>query len=321
MEKTIKLLAVLLGVQLVLALGLGLSGQGAAARDGTQTLVDAAADTIDRLVLEEPGKPKVVLAKQGGAWRLPEAGDFPVDAKRVAQLLDKIVALKPGAPVAASAGARERFKVSEETFERRITLGAGDETLATLYLGSSPAMRRIHARIGKDDAIYAVELAAHEVPVRTADWQDKTLLRIPAGEIDAIEVAGLHLRRAAEGGAWLADGLPDGQRPKTEAVERLTTLIAELSVGEVLGREVGPEHGMDKPVLDLTVTRRGGEAVGYRLGKTRDKEEYTLKASSRPEYFRLPAYTASALIEAGKREALLEAVEENTAENAEEKKS
>lgn len=320
MEKTIKLLTLLLGVQLLLALGLGLSGQVSVAHAGKQTLVDVAKDKVDRLVLEEPDKPRLVLVKRDGVWRLPEADDFPADARRVAQLLDKLAGLKPGVPVAASTGAQQRFKVSEDAFERRITLGADGKTLVTLYLGTSPAVRRLHARAGDDDAIYAVELALHEIPVRAADWQDKTVLRIPAARVEAIQVADLNLRRSGEteDAPWQADGLADGQRPNAEAVAHLTNLIAELTIGEILGREAVPEYGMDAPVLKLTVTRRGGEVVDYALGKAKDKEEYTLKASSRPEYFRLPAFTAHSLIDASKRETLLETVEEKAEENTEE---
>ncbi len=42
----------------------------------------------------------------------------------------------------------------------------------------------------------------------------------------------------------------------------------------------------------------------YRIGKAADKEEYTLKSSQRPEYFRLPAYATKPLIAAAQRDTL-----------------
>ncbi|MEW8438320.1 MAG: DUF4340 domain-containing protein, partial [Candidatus Thiodiazotropha taylori] len=83
--------------------------------------------------------------KKAGAWVLPDMADFPVNSDKVQQFFDRLEALRSDTPVATSDGARERFKVSDEQFERRITLTQSDETLARLYLGSSPGMRLIHA--------------------------------------------------------------------------------------------------------------------------------------------------------------------------------
>lgn len=66
-------------------------------------------------------------------------------------------------------------------------------------------------------------------------------------------------------------------------------------------------YGLESPALVLNVQRQGGEAVEYRLGKRETENDYVLKASSRPEYFRLPGYAGEALIKAAKREQLVAA--------------
>jgi hypothetical protein len=320
MKKTIQWLAVLLGAQLLLALGLGLSGTALTRTKGADRLLlafDKAA--IDRITLEDPGQAKVVLAKKEGRWQLPEAGGFPADGTRVAQLLDRLAGLKGGDVVAAPSRAPPPFKVGAPAFARRLPLAKGDASQATLYLGTSPALRRLHARSQGADDVHIVDLAVYDVPVKAAEWQDKTLLAVPQAQIAAIDIDGLRIERGAGDGAdegkdaqWTASPLPEGKRLKADAAAKLARLLAELRFDAVLGKEAKPEYGQDEPVLRLTVTRKGAAPVDYRLGKAADKEEYTLKVSSRPEHFRLPSWTAKDLLDAAKREDLLEAVPAET---------
>jgi hypothetical protein len=80
-----------------------------------------------------------------------------------------------------------------------------------------------------------------------------------------------------------------------------------LRVGAELGTEAIPEYGLDKPALTLGVTRKGGEQLEYRLGPTGKEGDAVLKSSARPEYFRVPGYTADALIKAAGRTQLVQA--------------
>jgi len=297
MQKTLRLLAILLGVQLLLALGLSQSGPGLATTDNDKgPLIPVASERINRITLEGPDDALVTLVSQGDGWQLPALENFPADAQRVRQLIEQLTTLKPGLPVASSRGARERFKVSEEQFERRITLADGDQTLATLYLGSSPGRNRIHARLDDQDEIRTLKLAAYEVPVRSRDWEDKTILQLPEEQISAIQLDDLKLERQASD--WTADGLKEGESLNTEAAEKLARQLAKLRINEVLGQAQKPEYGLEEPALDLTLVRQDGKQVSYRLGKQADQETYTLKVSSRPEYFSIPGFTAKPLIEA-----------------------
>lgn len=310
MKKTIQWLAVLLGVQLLLALGLELSGTALnrpADTDAPLLVFDS--DAVDRITLEGPDQTGVVLAKKEGHWYLPEIDDFPADSARVTQLLNRLAGLEAGEVVATTTGAHARFRVSDETFVRRITLAEGDESRAVLYLGTSPALRRLHARPGGENDVRIVELAVFEVPVKRADWQDKALLAFPQAEIAAIEIDGLRIERGSgEDPGWTAAPLPEGKRLKGSAADKLARLLAELRFEEVLGKESKPEYGLDKPVLRLTLTRKEGEPVEYRLGKEASREKYTLRVLSRPEHFRLPSWTAQNMLDAARLEALLETV-------------
>lgn len=329
MQKTIRLLSALLTVQVLLALGLAYTGPDLSAEAGDAPFLAVEADAVDRITLEGPEDDRVVLAKTDGAWRLPETDDFPADGEKVARVLERLADLERGRTVATSGEAQVRFKVSATDFERRVTLASGDRTLVTFYLGTSPGIGRAHARLEDKDAIHAVEFATYEVPVAPEDWIDKTILQIPEEDVVAIDVHGLRLERVPEAAAsgdavpveeggdtegteaeeprtiWRATGLNGDETLDEEATEALVRRLADLRVGGVLGREEKPDYGLDEPRLVVTLARGGGETVEYRLGKMADEEAYVLKASTRPEYFRLPSYAGDGLLEAAKRDALL----------------
>lgn len=321
MTRTIRLLALLLGAQLLLAVGLHFTGPDLAAGTAQTPLLTFDRERVDRVLVEGTDQTQVTLAKRDGAWTLPELEGFPADATRVAQLLARLAELQGGLPVATSTAAQPRFRVDDADFERRVTLFAGDDKLATLYLGSSPGMGQIHARADGSDRIQVVELAAFDIPAQIDDWIDRMLVQIPREEIAAIAIGDLRLERApqaaaaAEGAApaeqqpeaprWQATGLNADEQLDPAAADALADKFAELSIGAVLGRDAKPEYGLAKPVLTLAVTRRGGDSLTYAIGKAADGQNYTLKVSNRAEYFRLPSYTAEQLLKAAARDALI----------------
>lgn len=331
MPRTLSWLGELLAVQLLMAVGLNLPALYPVTQPVAAPLIEVAQSQINRVVLEGPGQTKVVLVKEGDTWLLPELGKFPADSKRVNTMLEKITSSKTDAPIATTAGAKARFKVSDEAFERRITLAQNDKTLATIYLGSSPGFRRSYVRAGGEDAIFALELTAYELPVQLADWEDKTILRLPQKDITALEVSGLRIEQSAQPSpspekqtgneshpavsppVWEAKEPKSGRRLelKPDAVDTLTRLLADLTYDKVLGRDVNQEYGHEKPLLTMTLFRKTGDTMTYFLGKNPKKEEYTLKVSNRPDYFRLPSYEATALLDAANHKQLL-----NTASDA-----
>lgn len=322
MTRTIRLLALLLGAQLLLAAGLHFTGADLAATATQTPILAFDRERVDRVLIEGTDKTQATLARHDGTWGLPDLENFPADATRVAQLLARLAELQGGLPVATSAAAQPRFRVGDADFERRVTLFAGEEKLATLYLGSSPGMGQIHARADGSDRIAVVELAAFDIPMQADDWIDRMLVQIPADEIQAIAIGELRLERipasdtdAATDAAkatdqppaphWQATGIVAGERLDQEAADALAAKFGEMSIGAVLGSTAKPEFGLDPPALSIAVTRRGGDTLSFTIGKNRDGENYTLKASQRPEYFRLPSYTAEKLLQAAAREVLI----------------
>lgn len=85
----------------------------------------------------------------------------------------------------------------------------------------------------------------------------------------------------------------------------LTRRYGKLATIEDVSSVIRQEYGFEKPMRTITLSRKTSDTLTYLLGKNPKNDDYTLKASNRPEYFRLPSYRATALLEAADRKQLL----------------
>ena len=173
-------LGALLGIQVVIV------GVLLAARSGgieePEPFLEFDAGIVDSLIVSNSDG-SVSLAKVDGAWQLPN--EVPAATMKVDTVLEKLAKASGGWPVANTGSTRERFEVTEDNHQRHILVKAGEDTLADIYLGTSPGYRKTHARRSGDDEVYAIGFSNYEAGVKLADWLDRSLLR-PKGELAAV---------------------------------------------------------------------------------------------------------------------------------------
>ncbi|MBK8576662.1 MAG: hypothetical protein IPN90_13625 [Elusimicrobia bacterium] len=90
MNKTLKILSVLLAVQLAVAGALYFKSRQGGAQKADEPLLRLGADVFDQVVITEPGKLPVTVSKKDGRWILPERWDFPVAPEKIALTFDKL---------------------------------------------------------------------------------------------------------------------------------------------------------------------------------------------------------------------------------------
>lgn len=321
--RTIRILALLLAVQLLVAAGLAVWSARSAMPVAAIALLGFDRNAADRLTIEGPDQARTDLVRKGGHWVVAQAGDFAADDAQVGQLLARLAALESGPPVATGADAAERFKVADASFERRIEVAAGGKTIAALLLGTSQGARQTFARKAADHAIVSVDLPAYEVSAKPGDWLDKAALQVPRGEIEQIDVAGLKIARqaaaapAASSAAsaspppaaapWRADGLQGDERLNVAAADKLAGALADLHFDALRGRDAAARADLASPLLTLAVQRRGGARIDYALYRLPGSDDDALVVSNRPETFTLAAWQAKPLIDAAARAALVAA--------------
>lgn len=198
---------------------------------------------------------EVALAKQDDAWQLPDG--LPADGAKVDDVIEKLADAAGGWPVATSASVHERFELTEDSHQRRVKLSAGGDTVADIYLGTSPGYRKTHARRADDDNIYAITFSNYEAGMKDADWLDKSLLR-PDGALTGLRYHGAMAGSATplfaltkdEEGVWTAASGAALDQAKVETLAgRFTGLtvtgVSETTTDEVLAAVPADEETPD----------------------------------------------------------------------------
>lgn len=254
---------------------------------------------IARIKVTDINDRSVSLVRRGEKWIIEGDAPLPAAGSAIARLLDALAA-PTGFPVARSDSARERFEVDAERFQRRITLtttgGAGEtgaEDRQILYLGTSPSMRRVHARRSDSTAIQTIELSTFDVPTTIDGWVDPSLL----------SMAGI--RHVAVGNhAWIksgevwtaADGTPAVETPTSKALRTLEKMLEALQVTGVAPPDRAEATALPPPV-EVTL-RHAGREVTLALAGAGVPGEARLYSSHFDRWFTLSEHDHDQLAEA-----------------------
>ena len=212
-------LTIALGAQLLLvALVWGLQTGGG---EDPEPFLGFDADAVDSLSVGDDGQ-TVTVTRADGAWTVAEG--LPADTNKVDRVLDKLADADGGWPVATSESAMTRFEVTEDEHQRHIVVGAGDQTLADVYLGTSPSYQRVHARHASGGPVYAIDFSNYEAGAEVSDWLRKSLLQ-PDGALRSVArvgEAGWTLTSTDDG--WSAEAVTVDQDEAAEYTARFTGL-------------------------------------------------------------------------------------------------
>ncbi|WP_439105665.1 DUF4340 domain-containing protein [Congregibacter sp.] len=283
----LRALALLFVVQL--ALVATLYWPKAPAKISREALITTIAqDAISRIQLSNNDGATLVLVRDADEWRL-DLG-IPADSTKVAGLLSALLTRDPGFPIADSSSAAKRFEVSETAFIRRITLASASSKV-TAYLGSTPAMGKIHARLEGEDAVYLLPLSSYDAPVDIDSWLDTRLLSSKTPTLFSL----YGVEFTSNDSLWSRS---DGQATNQALASAFADVLASLQISGL----VDPADG------DLA---SAGESLRVALGDdegvsllsvlhSEDSERYYFESERFDEIFSTSAYDAERLIDAAK---------------------
>jgi hypothetical protein len=273
-----RILTGLLAAQLLLTVVVFWPGTGSKENGATSPLLDFERAGVERIVISDD-ETSLVVSRAGDGWILPEYHGLPADPAKLTAALDTLPTLSRGWPVAQTASARQRFEVADDKYQRKLEYATGSESLGTVYLGTSPGFRKVHARPGDEEAVYSVEFNTFDLPVTESGWLDKTLLQVEA--VDAVQGLDYQLKREAE--AWV---MADDQEPVAGVVEGLVNGLESLRViGPV---DIATAAILRETEVPPTLTVRSGEqSYEYRLFEIEDA--YYIKRSDIDIYFSVSA--------------------------------
>jgi hypothetical protein len=291
MDKKIPVLAIALAVQLLLTVGVvWWQREGTAAGNAPFLAFERAA--VDKITIDDGEGKSIELVKAGDAWTIPSVQSLPADPQKVSEMLDKLSAPHTSWPVATTESAAKRFEVTDEKFQRRIRLSKGDATLVDLYLGTSPGFRKVHARLAGENDVHAIAFANYDATTKPQDWLSKNLIA-PEGSVTALERPGAWQAKK-EGEQWKLTDLADGQTTSDDKVRDVVSKIENLRIIDVADDAAVKEIGDAAPLVELAATTEKGK-VTYQLYRPKENGDFLVRASTRPETFRLAAFTGEAL--------------------------
>ncbi len=242
MKRSINILLGVLAVQFVLFALLTFRDENANNVKQTETLVAVNFDKIDKVQIEDFSKKTVELSKKDGKWSLPGLFNFPVSTDKIRDVLKKISEEKRTWPLGNTMVAAKQFEVTDEKFERKLSFYEGDKLVRTLYLGTSPGFKKVHARVDKEEKTYSLEFNAFDAPVAAKDWADHELYKLDRSKISQVKLKDFSLSQNA--GAFVLDGLTaEEQTNKTEAEALISRIVNPLfeEVVAINNFETGPK--------------------------------------------------------------------------------
>ncbi len=266
-------------------------------------VLDFDVGNVTVLEAEWPGA-RVVLERDGDAWRMTSPIEGPADGDRVTDLLSDLAFLRADgfddAPLSdADAG------LAPPAYQVRLTLAEGVDDDAEmqavarvleLAIGSVVSDGTRHAR-GAPVSLYRIAAARiDDLPRDVSAYRDKQLadfdvaaaerlelvFRGPDG--DPVEIVATH-----SDGAWTSE--PEAMDPAK--LRSLVRELAGLTAESILAERVGPDElaglELSPPAVAFTVRAAAGEEplAQIRLGKLQGGDGILAQTGDNPQIFRL----------------------------------
>lgn len=254
----------------------------------TALVENLASTDISTVTVADADGATVSLSRGAEGWQL--ASGLPADEGKLTLLLNALLGSDPGYAIADSSSAATRFEVASEGFERRITL-AGPSSEVTVYLGSSPSFRKIHARRDGENAVFVIELNSYDAPVGDADWLERALLA--ERDVSRISLYGIDFTLSGE--SWQR---ADGGAVDADAMESMVQGLASLQVSGIAEADDAEAAAADET---LRIDIGDGDARSrLTVLNNPESERYYLRSDRYDATFSTSAYDAERLVDAAR---------------------
>ncbi len=209
-------------------------------------LVPFNAVLLDEIHIGDDKGNEAVLVKAGNHWVLPDLSGLTVSPELIEGLLQAVIRTQTGWPVASSVAARQRFALTDYNFRRRLTLIGSGELLGTIYLGTSPGFRRVHAKNSVQDAIFEISYNSVDASAIDSDWLDKRTLQLHSPVSISSENYSLH----KQDDNWHSD---TGNTPDTRELDALLLALRSVQIDGVVTAGMQEALSIAVPEMKLSI--------------------------------------------------------------------
>ena len=254
----------------------------------TALIENLAGTDVSAITVTDGDGATVSLSRAAQGWQL--ASGLPADEGKVTLLLTALLRTDPGYAIADSSSAAARFDVAAEDFDRRIALSTPDGEI-TVFLGTSPSFRKIHARRDGENAVFVIELNSYDAPVDDGAWLERALLA--ERDVSKVSLYGIDFTLAGE--SWQRT---DGAPVDADAMESLVQGLASLQVSGIVAADDADAAAAGETLrIDLG---DGDSRSRLTVLDNAETERYYLRSDRHDATFSTSAYDAERLVDAAR---------------------
>ncbi|MFT6288997.1 MAG: hypothetical protein ACJA09_003763 [Alcanivorax sp.] len=243
-------------------------------------------DFMDEIHVNNGQNNEVIVVKVNGHWLVPELGGLPADTQMITKMLEALTAEPHGRPVADTIPARQRFQVAAYHYQRRLSITSNGELTATIYLGTSPGFRKVHARNDSSDSIYSIPFNIFEAPAFASGWLQRSLLQ--SNNIQRVKAPNYSLQLTDQG--WRA---ANGIGPDYRELEALLLALGSLQADGVAEEDDQRSLSQATPGLILEIEADGAT---QQLEFFTDGQRHFVYSSKYPLFFTISDYDFDRII-------------------------
>lgn len=295
MNRTLRILTALLVAQVLI--GIYVYWPRAIAETGGLLFAGRTETAISRLVIQDDKALQLILEDKGGTWVLPDAGDFPADATKIAPLIENIKQLKTGRLITQTAASHRQLLVAEDKYTRRLDIQWQDGARSLIFIGTSSGAGATHFRLDPQPEVYlSADLTSYGITPQASNFIDTSFVSIPAETVTALvlENAAGKLEFEKAGDAWSLKGMGADELFNSSAFTSVLTQATGLRMSAPLGKEKKPTYGLAQPKATVQIMASKDNAaqeftlqVGAKVG-----EDYAMSFSGSPYVVRVSSYSA-----------------------------
>jgi hypothetical protein len=213
------------------------------------------------------------------------------DSKKASAFISQILELKAQWALTQTSEAVKRFEVSDSNYQRKVELyDSNDQLLETFFTGTSPEFGKVHARVSKNNSVYAVDMANHQISTNVDDWIDKSqlaLTHLPSEVIidQPLKTEDFSLAEI-EGSAWQINGnIADEQK--------VNDYLARFKNFQILGISNAAEGSQARLATINLISDEAG--IVFNFYKSVD-DEFSVTISTQNQTFRVAEYWINQLL-------------------------
>lgn len=297
-----KLNQILIGI-LVLQIGLAAFAfwpRNAAQAGSGPLLPDFAADEVVGVTIEDNSDNQIVLAKDGDAWILPEAGDFPADGEKLMPFLEKFEGVESNRLVTRTEASHNRLGVGADEFERRVTLEFADGSESDLFIGTSAGAGATHVRLAEQPEVFlTAALSSFDANVQASGWIDPLYFTVPTTATTALtlENANGTFEFEKDGESWTLTDLAEDETFNESSLTSLLNQASSVQMTAPLDTEAEASYGLREPQAVVTL-ETDDQTYTLTIGaQDETTNDFFVSSSESPYYVRVAEFTGNNFVD------------------------